>query len=157
MPTNMDWPYPNTKNLAACPAVTSPTTGQKTYLPCSFTQVFSVIFPAVTGIMEGANLSGDLKNPAKSIPAGTLWAIIASFLTYMVLIFSMAASFSPNTLRYDGSYWQESTVLGGVPIVVGVIISSLSSGLGALFGGSRILQVCARKTDAHRCWLGGQP
>ena len=118
--------------------------GTRSYLPCSFTRVYAVIFPAVTGIMEGANLSGDLKDPAKSIPEGTLWAILASFVTYMVLIFTMAFAFSPDTLRFDGNYWQESTVLAGVPIVVGVVISSLSSGLGALFGGSRIMQVRVR-------------
>lgn len=111
------------------------------FSPCAFADVFAVIFPAMTGIMEGANLSGDLKNPAKSIPTGTLWAIGASFATYLVLIFTMAFAFHPDVLRYDASYWQQATVLAGVPIVIGVMISSLSSGLGALFGGSRILQV----------------
>lgn len=31
----------------------------------SVKEVFSVIFPAMTGIMEGANLSGDLENPGR--------------------------------------------------------------------------------------------
>ena len=53
----------------------------------------------------------------------------------------MGYSFSTYTLMYNGGFWQEATWLGGIPIVVGVIVASLSSGLGALFGGSRILQV----------------
>jgi solute carrier family 12 (sodium/potassium/chloride transporter), member 2 len=49
--------------------------------------VFAIFFPSVTGIQAGANICGDLKDPAKSIPKGTLLALFISMSTYGVFVF----------------------------------------------------------------------
>jgi len=51
--------------------------------------VFGVFFPAVTGIVAGANLSGDLKDPASAIPTGTLLAITVTYISYIGYAFMM--------------------------------------------------------------------
>ncbi|KAM6937863.1 solute carrier family 12 member 3 [Xenentodon cancila] len=51
----------------------------------TFFGMFSIFFPAATGILAGANISGDLKNPAVAIPRGTLGAIFWTTLSYLIL------------------------------------------------------------------------
>ncbi|XP_059062211.1 bumetanide-sensitive sodium-(potassium)-chloride cotransporter-like [Achroia grisella] len=51
----------------------------------NFFSVFSIFFPAATGILAGANISGDLKDPQKSIPKGTLLAILLTTLSYLLM------------------------------------------------------------------------
>ena len=97
-----------------------------------------------TGIMEGANLSGDQKNPEKSIPTGTLWAVLTSFITYLALVISFAGAFDRLVLLNDLNLFQNASLKTPYIVIAGILISSLSSGLGSLFGGSRILQAIAR-------------
>ncbi|CAP36148.2 Protein CBR-NKCC-1 [Caenorhabditis briggsae] len=66
----------------------------------TFFSVFSVYFPAATGIMAGANISGDLANPQRSIPLGTLLAILVTTIVYLATVWmtgSTVVAFSNGT------------------------------------------------------------
>lgn len=58
----------------------------------TFFSVFAIFFPSVTGIQAGANISGDLKDPASSIPSGTLLALLLSMLSYVTFVFFAGAA-----------------------------------------------------------------
>uniref|UniRef100_A0A4W6EMX6 Solute carrier family 12 member 3 n=1 Tax=Lates calcarifer TaxID=8187 RepID=A0A4W6EMX6_LATCA len=61
------------------------------FVPCwrgpegSFFGMFSIFFPSATGILAGANISGDLKNPTVAIPRGTLMAIFWTTISYLII------------------------------------------------------------------------
>uniref|UniRef100_A0A182K547 Bumetanide-sensitive sodium-(Potassium)-chloride cotransporter n=1 Tax=Anopheles christyi TaxID=43041 RepID=A0A182K547_9DIPT len=58
----------------------------------NFFSVFAIFFPSVTGIQSGANICGDLRDPAKAIPKGTLWACLISAISYVLFSFMAAGA-----------------------------------------------------------------
>ncbi|XP_075948583.1 solute carrier family 12 member 10, tandem duplicate 1 isoform X1 [Anarhichas minor] len=50
-----------------------------------FFQMFAIFFPSAIGILSGANISGDLKDPATAIPKGTLMAIFWTTISYIII------------------------------------------------------------------------
>ncbi|WP_374959598.1 amino acid permease [Gilvibacter sp.] len=104
----------------------------------NFWLVFAVFFPAATGIMAGANMSGELKDPRSSIPKGTLWAIGVSFVIYMLLAFWLARSASETELISNYNIIIEKAYVGPL-IIAGILGATFSSALASLVGSSRIL------------------
>ncbi|MGI9552645.1 MAG: amino acid permease, partial [Aurantibacter sp.] len=104
----------------------------------SFWIVFAVFFPAATGIMAGANMSGELKNPKKSIPQGTLWAIGVSFVIYMVLAYWLARSATEEELISNYNIIIEKSYFGPL-VIAGILGATFSSALASIVGSSRIL------------------
>uniref|UniRef100_A0A8C8GQD5 Solute carrier family 12 member 2-like n=1 Tax=Oncorhynchus tshawytscha TaxID=74940 RepID=A0A8C8GQD5_ONCTS len=54
----------------------------------TFFSMFAIFFPAATGILAGANISGDLTDPQSAIPKGTLLAILITGITYVAVTVS---------------------------------------------------------------------
>jgi len=108
----------------------------------SFFYVFTIIFPAFTGLIAGLGLSGDLRNPGKSIPTGTLWATFAGFVIYIFVAYKLIISATPDELASDPLI-MERIALWGPIIPIGLAAASLSSALGSIMVAPRTLQALA--------------
>eukprot|EP00040_Diaphanoeca_grandis_P024506 m.134735 g.134735 ORF g.134735 m.134735 type:complete len:961 (-) comp29756_c0_seq1:58-2940(-) len=105
--------------------------------------VLAIIFTSTCGVMEGANLSGDLKNPSKALPKGTLFAKCTSFSTYILFTTILALCFDRRALQCQYLVLQEAAPSKYI-VVAGIAMATLSTSLGAMFGAARILQAIAR-------------
>lgn len=121
----------------------------------SFWIVFAVFFPAVTGIMAGVNMSGDLKDPTKSIPLGTFAAVGTGYVIYMTLPILLYLRADEASL-IDNPLIMRDMALWGDAILIGVWGATLSSAVGSILGAPRVLQALARDRvlPGWLRWLG---
>jgi amino acid transporter len=120
-----------------------------------FWTVFAVFFPAVTGIMAGVNMSGNLKNPSRAIPLGTFAAVGAGYLIYMLIPFILASRVDAVNLVREPLIMRKISFWGDA-IVLGVWGATLSSAMGSMLGAPRVLQALARDgvLPKYLRWLG---
>ncbi|MCB9931935.1 MAG: amino acid permease [Planctomycetes bacterium] len=112
--------------------------------PQSFWVVFAVYFPAVTGIMVGASMSGDLKNPGKSIPRGTLLSIAFTAVIYITSTAWVSLTGERHELLTNNLVMQDIAIWPHLKLVlVGVWAATLSSALGSVLAAPRTLQALA--------------
>ncbi len=104
-----------------------------------FFYVFTIIFPAFTGLAAGLGLSGDLKKPSESIPKGTLLAIVVGLFVYIIVAYKLALSATPEDLANDQLIMQRIAIWGPI-IPIGLAAASLSSALGSIMVAPRTLQ-----------------
>lgn len=118
----------------------------------SFWTIFAVFFPAVTGIMAGVSLSGDLKNPAKDIPRGTIAAVLVGFFIYLLVPVILGIGADQASLVSDPLIWMKVSV---VPMLVlpGLWGAILSSALGSMLGAPRTLEALVEDGVVPR-WMG---
>lgn len=115
--------------------------------PDGFWYVFAVFFPAVTGFTAGIGMSGDLKDPTKSIPKGTLLAVGTGTLVYLIIPFllGMTTRLNPEELATPGiDVWVKVAFLGAWLVFPGMLGAILSSAFGSALGGPRVLQALAK-------------
>lgn len=105
--------------------------------------MFALFFPAVTGIMAGANMSGDLRDPAKSIPQGTFAAIGVTLIVYLCMAVVLGCVRSSSALLENSMIVRDVALVPSL-ITAGIFAATLSSALGSMMGAPRILQAFAR-------------
>ncbi len=115
-----------------------------------FWVVLAVFFPAVTGFAAGIGMSGDLKDPQKAIPRGTLLAVGVGLAVYLIVPVLLAMT-GKVTWRQLGDIepgappvWTRIALLGGWLVFPGMWAAILSSAFGSTLAGPRVLQALAR-------------
>ncbi|KAK7935197.1 solute carrier family 12 protein [Apiospora marii] len=108
-----------------------------------FRELFGILFPATSGIFAGASMSGDLLNPSKAIPKGTLWAMFSTLILYLLVILSMAASVTKDSLLLQTNVISITNVWSPL-ILAGECAVTFFSALMGLVGSAKLLQALAR-------------
>lgn len=138
--------------------------------PTDFVVVFSIFFPSATGIMGGANLSGDLAKPSVSIPRGTFMGIAFTAASHIALVVVYGLSCAPCVGEYCSAamggavHWASAGVNATLPrggllfnyflpvtmslwgplTYAGIIAAAVSSALGGMICGPLVLQAISR-------------
>ncbi|CAD5215517.1 unnamed protein product [Bursaphelenchus xylophilus] len=117
----------------------------------TFFVLLAIYFPAVTGIMTGTNMSGDLKDPQKSIPSGTIAATITTSLIYVTLAILFGSSIIGEVLRdKNGKSIESHMIVASLAwpspwvVIVGSFLSTFGAALQCLCSAPRLLQSIAK-------------
>ncbi len=109
----------------------------------SFWLLFAIFFPAVTGFTQGVSMSGDLKDPGRSLPRGTFFAVGLSMVVYISVAVVFAASSPGGELAAADAAAMRGIALLPWLVDAGAIAATLSSALASFLGAPRILQSLA--------------
>jgi amino acid transporter len=105
--------------------------------------LFAICFPAFTGMTAGVGLSGDLKNPGKSIPLGTMGGTVTGLVVYILVVWKLSVSASQADLVEDQLIMSRIAVYGFIVIPLGLAACTSSSALGSILVAPRTLQALA--------------
>ena len=103
---------------------------------------FAIFFPAATGIMVGAGMSGELADPRRSLPRGTLMAWAATFAIYVLFAFWYSVVASPEELLTNKTVMVERAAVGQL-VLFGLLSSTLMAALSSLVAAPRLLHAMA--------------
>jgi solute carrier family 12 (sodium/potassium/chloride transporter), member 2 len=108
----------------------------------NFNIVFAIVFPAFTGMTAGVGLSGDLANPRRSIPLGSIAGTVVGMLVYVAIVFKLASSATPEQLASDPLIMGKIAVWGPI-IPIGLACATISSAIGSILVAPRTMQALA--------------
>jgi amino acid transporter len=148
-PTSLDLlPFIDSLAQAVPPAAETPPPAGAPDSPLvqlGFFTVFAIIFPAFTGMTAGVGLSGDLRDPGRSIPLGTMAATLTGMVVYFFIAYKLASSASPQDLADTSRLIMAEIAWQGWWIIpTGLAAATISSALGSIMVAPRTLQAIAR-------------
>ncbi|MBN2489896.1 MAG: amino acid permease [Planctomycetes bacterium] len=108
-----------------------------------FWLLFAIFFPAATGFTQGVSMSGDLRDPGRSLPRGTFLAVGLSAAVYLGCAVLFAGALPGSELVRDYDAMRRVSIAAWL-VDAGVIAATLSSALASFLGAPRILQSLAR-------------
>ena len=123
--------------------------------PLGFWPVFAVFFPAVTGILSGLGMSGDLREPGRSIPLGTVAAVLTGYVVYTAVPVVM------DRFVVDAEWLRADTMImlkcarWPALVLAGVWAATLSSAVGSFLCAPRVFQALARDRILPRAFARG--
>ncbi|KAK4155459.1 hypothetical protein C8A00DRAFT_41921 [Chaetomidium leptoderma] len=109
----------------------------------TFRDLFGILFPATSGIFAGASMSGDLRNPSKAIPAGTLWAMLSTFVVYLLVIVALASSTTHASFLLNANIIQDTNIWPPL-VFAGELATTFFSALMGIIGSAKLMQALAR-------------
>eukprot|EP01059_Diplonema_ambulator_P036315 TRINITY_DN9010_c0_g1_i2.p1 TRINITY_DN9010_c0_g1~~TRINITY_DN9010_c0_g1_i2.p1 ORF type:complete len:967 (+),score=314.34 TRINITY_DN9010_c0_g1_i2:51-2951(+) len=109
----------------------------------NFLWCIGLFYPSVTGIMAGSNRSGVLMDAKKSIPTGTLSAIIVTTIIYLTVLWLYGCTLSDRTLKENKLVVTLAAWPHKVVVNLGIIMSCVGAGLQSLTGAPRLLSAIA--------------
>ena len=110
----------------------------------SFFIWFAICFPAFTGMTAGVGLSGDLKEPKKSIPRGTILGTVIGMIIYIFIVYKFSVSLPSEELLGKQLSMSDIAIWGSVVIPLGLGASTISSAIGSVLVAPRTIQALAR-------------
>lgn len=108
-----------------------------------FFVLFAICFPAFTGMTAGVGLSGDLRNPGRSIPLGTMIGTVTGLIVYLLVVWKLTVSAPQSALLGDQLIMSKIALYGAFVIPLGLAACTSSSAIGAMMVAPRTLQAIA--------------
>lgn len=105
----------------------------------NYWKIFSIYFPAATGVLVGSSMSGNLRSPRKSIPKGTLFAWGTALVVFLSLAIWYGLVGSSKSLRGNYYFSIENSIIPQITLA-GVMASCFTASLSCMVAAPRILQ-----------------
>lgn len=118
----------------------------------AFMLVFAVCFTGFTGLTAGVGLSGDLKDPSKSIPRGIITAVLFSLVVYILIVWKIAVSV-PLQMAFDDQLIMATISVSAPLVLIGLACSTLTSALGSILVAPRTLQALGKDEFSPSNWF----